>query len=197
MRYLLVVLVVGCTGTIDPVGPQEVDAGTSAADAPVVPATPGSGSVARAREWSDAQLHYCQAPNHKPDADADCPSTCDRMDNLVWDPYRSDCSGLVSWAWALPAPGRTTKDFAPFKTDLSHVIAAADLRAGDAVNNDNHIMLFAAWVAPGTAIFIDEPGCSSATPYAQEFMAGVTTTGNRLDIEHRGTFTAIRYDAAP
>jgi len=88
----------------------------------------------------------------------------------MWDPYRSDCSGFVSWAWDLPAPGRTTGDFAPFTTDLTHTILGTDLRPGDAVNNSNHMMLFKEWVTkPTKATFMDEPGCSSATPYAHEF----------------------------
>ena len=40
-----------------------------------------------------------------------------------------------------------TGQFAPFQTDITHAIAATDLRAGDAVNNSTHIMLFKAWIS--------------------------------------------------
>ena len=75
---------------------------------------------------------------------------------------------------ALPAPGRTTGDFAPFTTDITHTIDGADLMPGDALNNDTHIVLFEAWTTPGSeATFMEELGCSSATPYAREFTATV------------------------
>jgi hypothetical protein len=195
MKRLLVLVVLGaCTSDI--AGSEPPDAGIESPDAPM--AKPGEMSVARAEEWVTAKLHYCQAPNHKADPDADCPSTCSRLDNPLWDPYRSDCSGFVSWAWNLPPPGRTTGDFAPFQTDITHAILATDLRPGDAVNNDTHIALFKEWVdKPTKATFIDEPGCSSSTPYAREFTATVMTSGNTVVVMYLGTFTAIRYDSAP
>lgn len=201
-RLVLVVALAGCTGAIGDAATTTVDGNpTPTADAPA--ATPGEGAVARARTWVAAQLHYCQAPNHHPDPDADCASTCNRQDDPAWDPYRSDCSGLVSWAWALPAPGRTTGDFAPFTTDLTHAIAVDALRPGDAVNNDHHVMLFVAWAdaAHTRATFIDEPGCASAHPYAEEFTTTVTPSGasdpNALAVKGYGSYTAIRYDDAP
>ena len=39
---------------------------------------PGEGAVARGRLWVDAQVPYCQAPNHARDYDADCAMTCTR-----------------------------------------------------------------------------------------------------------------------
>jgi hypothetical protein len=159
---------------------------------------PGQVTLARGMQWVAAQLEYCQAPNHATDHDSACPSTCERMDNPEWDPYRSDCSGFVSWAWELPPPGRTTKNFAPFQTDLTHVIAADELRPGDAVNNSEHVMLFEKWVTQGSeAMFLEETGCSSSTPYAVEIKASVTTDGNSIVVQYHGTYTAIRYDSAP
>ncbi len=186
----------GCTGSVGgaPAGGED-DGGVTGPDA--TSPVPGVASIERARMWVEAKLHYCQAPNHHTDLDADCPMTCERESNADWDPYRSDCSGLVSWAWMLPAPGRTTNDFAPYRTDLTHVIAAAELRPGDAVNNDHHVMLFVAWKSATEATFIDEPGCSSATPYAHEFDAMVTPSGNAIDVQYHGSYTAIRYDSAP
>ena len=74
---------------------DEPDAG------PTVPTPNG-----RAQLWVDAKVPYCQAANHERDYDSACAMTCERPDNTNWDPYRSDCSGFVSWAWKLPAPGR-------------------------------------------------------------------------------------------
>jgi MYXO-CTERM domain-containing protein len=154
-------------------------------------------AVARAELWAGAKLHYCQAPNHGRDYDSACSTYCNRTANASWDPYRSDCSGLVSWAWALPAPGRVTGQFAPFQTDITHAIPASQLRAGDAVNNSDHIMLFKQWIVQNTkALFIEEPGCSSAQPYAHETTSDVSINGDSIHVVENGmTFTAIRYGA--
>jgi len=186
----LVVAVTACTGSID--GSDE-DIGPDAGTATPVIGDPEA--VARAMQWVDAKLPYCQAPNHAHDNDADCSSTCTRPDNPQWDPYRSDCSGLVSWAWGLPAPGRTTGTLAPYDMTVSHPIAAMDLLPGDAINNDHHTMLFAEWITQGTvARFIEEPGCSSTEPYAREVMATVTLMGQQVMVKNRGAYTAIRVD---
>jgi hypothetical protein len=193
MRWpLLFVVLAACTGDVG-------GGGTSGGGPDAALAVPGEHSIERAALWVSAQVPYCQSPNHAADADSACASVCTRPDNADWDPYRSDCSGFVSWAWDLPAPGRTTHNFAPFQTDLTHVLDdASQLRAGDAVNNAEHVMLFEAWTQQGTeAKFMEEPGCSSATPYAVEVTASVTVTGSTIVIAHHGTFTAIRYDEAP
>ncbi len=154
-----------------------------------------SGAVSRAEQWVNAGLAYCQSPNHQHDYDPSCSSVCNRTDDAAWDPYRSDCSGLVSWAWQLPPPGRVTTGFAPFVNDITSAIAASDLQPGDAVNSSDHVMLFKAWVQPGqVATFIEEPGCSAATPYAHEFTSNVTVSGTSIYVPYNGmTFTAIRY----
>ena len=153
-------------------------------------------AIARAEEWVAAQVPYCQSANHQPDGDHACASVCNRADNADWDPYRSDCSGLVSWAWGLPAPGRTTSELAPAVNDITHAIDAALLAPGDAVNiPGDHMMLFKEWVVSNqTATFIEEPGCSSATPYAHEFTSAVTLSGDHIHVARKGlTFTAIHY----
>jgi MYXO-CTERM domain-containing protein len=176
--------------------PEEV--GVSAA------AITAQDAITRAEEWVTAKLLYCQSPNGANDTiDPACPPVCMRMSNPQWDPYRSDCSGLVSWAWGLPAPGRTTAEFAPNQNDITMVIAASSLQMGDAVNTDDsassehHIMLFKAWTAPGqTATFIEEPGCSSNPNYAHEFTSNVSINGTSITVDYNGiTFQAIRYPA--
>ena len=156
----------------------------------------GSTAAARAEEWVSAQLQYCQSANHERDYDDACTTYCERQDNPEWDPYRSDCSGLVSWAWELPAPGRVTSEFAPFETDITHVISASSLAPGDAVNNSDHIMLFVAWVTPGSrATFIEEPGCATSITHAHQFTSDVSISGSTITVDYWGkSFTAIRYD---
>ena len=163
--------------------------GTSAA------ALTGADAVGRAEQWVSAQLLYCQSPNHASDTiDPSCPAVCNRTDNAAWDPYRSDCSGLVSWAWGLPAPGHTTYGFAPFATDITTAIQASALAPGDAVNNSDHVMLFKAW-AGAQATFIEEPGCSATPDYAHEFTSAVTFAGTQITVAYNGmTFTAIHFN---
>jgi hypothetical protein len=56
-------------------------------------------------------------------------------------------------------------------------------------------VIFEKWITPGSeALFFEEPGCSSSTPYAHEFDSTVTCNGSSVDIAYEGdTFTAIRY----
>jgi MYXO-CTERM domain-containing protein len=153
--------------------------------------------IARAQLWVNAKLLYCQAPNHAHDYDTACSSTCNRQDNPAWDPYRSDCSGFVSWSWGLPAPGRVTGQFAPADNSVSHAINGIDLEPGDALNYPaDHIILFVKWITKGsTAEFYEEPGCSSSTPYAHSFTSSVTINGSSVHVSYEGmTFTAIRYN---
>ena len=171
-----------------PTGDPGAELGTSAA------ALTGADAIGRAEQWVSAQLLYCQSPNHASDAiDPACPAVCNRTDNPAWDPYRSDCSGLVSWAWGLPAPGRTTYGFAPFATDITTAIQASALAPGDAVNNSDHVMLFKAW-AGQQATFIEEPGCSATPDYAHELTSAVTLNGTQITVAYNGmTFTAIHF----
>lgn len=63
--------------------------------------------------------------------------------------YRTDCSGYVSMAWRLPAPGLTTVSL----QEVSHVISKSDLKAGDVLDDasgtDRHVVLFHRWVDAG------------------------------------------------
>lgn len=158
----------------------------------------GNDAVARGALWVAAEVPYCQSPNGQSDPDPSCASVCERPSNAEWDPYRSDCSGFVSWAWNLPAPGRTTDDFAPAVTDITQVIDGMSLLPGDALNiPGDHIVLFVSWVITGqSAIFYEEPGCSATPNYAHQFTSNVEISGSSVSIDYEGeTFTAIRYTA--
>jgi hypothetical protein len=156
----------------------------------------GNDAVARAAQWVAVQVPYCQSPNGQPDGDPSCSPVCMRPPDPNWDPYRSDCSGFVSWAWNLPAPGRTTSEFAPAVTDITSEIDGNTLMPGDALNiPGSHMVLFVSWNVPGqNANFYEEPGCSSATPYAHSFTSNTTISGSSVALDYDGrTFTAIRY----
>jgi hypothetical protein len=177
--------------SVDAAAPS-IDAPASSPDAPMV-----NEAVARGEQWVVAMVPYCQSINHAPDYDPACAAICTRPDMPAWDVYRSDCSGFVSWAWDLPSTGggRTTGEFAPFQTDITHTINALDLQPGDAVNRtvQGHMMLFKVWVTPGVeATFMEEPGCSSSTPYAHELTSTVMVMGEMIVVGDHGTFTAIR-----
>ena len=123
-----------------------------------------SGAVARASEWVDAGMPYCGGSNGG--TDYICGGTCRRTgaaNRSEWNPYRSDCSGLVSYAWGLPAPGRITSGFAPYNGGASYVINASSLQPGDALNSkpSDHIILFAGWInrSQGKARIIEEYNC--------------------------------------
>src|SRR5262245_61036141 len=86
----ILVLIGACSST--PTASEDVGVGATSE------ALTTADAIARAEEWVAVQLHYCQAPNHGRDYDAACSTYCSRYSNPLWDPYRSDCSGLVSWA---------------------------------------------------------------------------------------------------
>ena len=151
--------------------------------------------LSRAREWVQAGLLYCGTTYGK--YDSACSYTCNRQENPAWDPYRSDCSGMVSWAWGLPPPGPDTKGFAPYGGSQSFVIAPADLQPGDALNDrtttasglHHHIMLFAGWDQPGIARIIQESNC---TKPASEAPKVAQIVGDRLQVG-QSLYWPIRY----
>jgi len=162
----------------------------------------GTAALARAKTWANAQLTYCQSPNGQPDPLTICSPICTRAVNPVWDPYRSDCSGLVSFAYGLPPPGHITLDYAPYKTDVSFVIpgGAAELQPGDAINSipREHVMLFAYWnnAEKTVASFYEEPTCVGTAPYARLSTTDVkiNSTDGTIALASNGmTFAPIRF----
>ena len=95
--------------------------------------------IARARTWVDTPRRYSQD------------------DNDPVSGYRLDCSGYVSMAWRLAAPGETTVEL----PDHCLQIDKDDLLPGDAVMNGGpgtygdagHVMLFDAWADTARTAF--------------------------------------------
>ena len=114
-------------GSDDPVG--ETDEGLTAdgcGENSILDNTPGQrqGIMQRGFDWVHHHVMYSQVPQHQ------------------WGGYRTDCSGFVSMAWGLAAPGHTTSTF----YEVEHPIAWDNLLPGDAiVRPGHHMMLFAGW----------------------------------------------------
>lgn len=164
------------------------------APAPPRDATFGERTLARARQWIDAQMPYCGGPNGG--KDLICGGTCERSgaaERPEWDDYRSDCSGFVSWSWGLPAPGRTTRTLAPTDTTVSVVIPVEDLAEGDALNGPGHVMLFGGWVdeKAGKALILQESSCGKVAHEKVATFEKIDAT--TLQISDGRSFRAIRY----
>lgn len=170
--------------------------------APTAPAPPHDATfaertLARARQWIDAQMPYCGGPNGG--KDVICGGTCSRTGtakNADWDKYRSDCSGFVSWSWALPAPGETTRTLAPYDTSVSTLITVDELAAGDALNGASHVMLFGGWAdkAAGKAMILQESRCG--TTAAEKIAVFKVIDSTTLKISDGRSFRPIRYKNA-
>ena len=146
--------------------PSSADGQGSAGGTQSTPSTGNNvvtaGAVASALTWVTAKVPYCGGINNGPDAI--CGGTCHRTgaaNNPQWNAYRSDCSGLVSFAWGLPAPGLVCQGMAPMSTAKSSVIPGNTLQPGDALNSGHHVVLFQQWVdqKAGTATIIEESDC--------------------------------------
>jgi hypothetical protein len=159
----------------------------------------GSSAIQRGMNWVRMKLQYCQSPNGQPDADPDCSPVCSRLSNPKWDAYRSDCSAFVSFAYGVPPPGRDTDNFAPFVTDISFNITAAELQPGDVINSvpAEHIMIFSRWLNDDmTAVeLLEEPGCSASPPYARITQTTLNYTSDGLmNLDCNGmAFQPIRF----
>lgn len=117
----------------------------------------------RAWQWVNVGMLYCQVPNGQ--WDSFCGYTCSRTgaaNTAQWNPYRSDCSGLVSWAWGVAAPGWNTNTIFNDTTQTQRV-GYWDMQMGDAITTHNgstgHTMIFHGWNADGSARVFQELRC--------------------------------------
>ncbi len=143
--------------------------------------------VDRALQWVAAKMPYCGGVNGG--TDLICGGICHRggaANNATWNKYRSDCSGLVSWAWSIPAPGQTTAGLAPFSGRYSYAISIDALRAGDAINSvpSHHIMLFSGWADSGHTV----------ANVVQEYNCGHVAAKMKLPVKRNGKYLYLSWD---
>lgn len=146
-------------------------------------------AIARARKWVDVGMPYCGGVNGG--HDVLCDGTCVRTgaaSTPEWDAYRSDCSGLVSYAWGLPAPGRVTSTL----PEVANPISGYDLAPGDILNNDHHVVLFSGWLDKGSgkAQVIHEPDCGKVATELTVWLG--LGDGANVSLWGEG-YTALRY----
>ncbi|KYG09250.1 hypothetical protein BE21_19110 [Sorangium cellulosum] len=145
--------------------------------------------VSRGWEWVNARVPYCGATNNG--ADGTCGGTCVRTGsaaNPAWDGYRSDCSGFISWAWQLPAPGASTWTLPRSAT----AIHGADLAPGDALIGGGHAVLFDSWQdqSAGRALILHESMCGEV---AKAESATLATSAGSATVKLWGVnYTAYR-----
>ena len=191
LPFTLVLLAVASGCGAPPPGTSEDDVVGTTSEA-----IASSDVIARAQAWVDAKVPYCQAPNHK--WDAACQKTCNRTGAAAkpeWDPYRSDCSGYVSYAWGLPPPGLVVTGLV--QSSVSTSISAADLEPGDALHasDNSHIILFAGWVGGGHSqmTIMHEGDCGKV---AEKKNYSVTSiSGSTVHFSWGGTYKARRYNS--
>ncbi|GAB3667942.1 hypothetical protein GCM10027589_34140 [Actinocorallia lasiicapitis] len=71
--------------------------------------------------------------------------------------YRTDCSGFVSMAWGLGAPGMDTTSYVPSGT--ARWISKGDLQPGDVLLDDDagdngHVVIFDHWDSPNQSSYV-------------------------------------------
>jgi hypothetical protein len=92
----------------------------------------------------------------------------------------------------LPPPGRVVSTLA--LPDVTTVINASDLQAGDAIHSadQGHIMLFAGWVVPGSRVAIMQEGdCGKVAEYKEYNVSSLS--GDAIDFSW-GSYRAKRYN---
>jgi hypothetical protein len=110
------------------------------------------------------------------------------------DGYRTDCSGYVSFAWQLPAPGPSTSGINT--SSYSFKISYDSLQPGDALDNpSSHIVLFLGWVnqSKGTFNGYEENPFYSGAHLTQTITLNKSTgTMSVPGFPYPGTYIAIR-----
>jgi hypothetical protein len=116
---------------------------------------PGAIAVQRAKVWVDRKIPYDQGLTANPDG-----SRAARNAG-----YRTDCSGLVSMAWNLPAKGLDVPNTVYLSRYANTLGSKDELQPGDAINNRQwgnygHVVLFVRWIdkAKGTFVAYEENG---------------------------------------
>jgi hypothetical protein len=162
--------------------------GCSPQTTPVISDNLGSNILARAKIWVDAKVEYGSFDNDPT--------------NDYYDDYRTDCSGFVSYAWALlPTPGPDTSSFV--RSGYASNISISELQPGDALNNqrpgsDGHIILFVKWIDKSNHTFTSydlntNPGYAAEKSFTLiQIPNSSDWTINELDQYAQGPYQAQR-----
>jgi len=153
-------------------------------------------AVSKALQWVNVDMQYCGAPNGQ--YDSLCGGTCERTGDDAspeWDPYRTDCSGYISWAWGIAPPGLTTPNlgqrFAPIKV--------TDLQPGDILSHagaPGHAFLFERWVdkAARRASILEQFDCDVGNLKRDVVFTTLNATNTATSIVGDSrAYTAMRY----
>jgi hypothetical protein len=130
-----------------------------------------SQALTRAQSWLNVGIPYSQ----------------DRCYHNAYGDYRTDCSGFVSMAWGVGGLGsdQWTGNFG----DISHSIARADLRPGDALlrytgdPDENHVALFVRWA-----------DAAHTQPVVMEQTGSRDTIQDTWSQSTASLYTPVRYD---
>ncbi|MEU9419619.1 hypothetical protein [Streptomyces sp. NPDC048272] len=137
-----------------------------------------SQSISRAQVWVDQHVPYSANGLTNPYSWW--------ADSRTGGRYRQDCSGFVSMAWQLNS-SRTTWTLPEVSTQINKW----DLQPGDALNSNDHVILFAGWrdKTAGTFNYYQESSRSRPTNY--------NTDGNlyasSLASHPTSSYSALRY----
>jgi hypothetical protein len=122
--------------------------------------------------------------------------------------YRTDCSGMVSFAWNLPiksplaAPDTVALAAAPYAVN----IPMASLQPGDIINNGRpgligHVVLFAGWIEYGKKFVSYEQNGGWGKAIRSELTLTKLASGETTITEYEdyapGPYTAQRYSKIP
>ncbi|MFB6522065.1 hypothetical protein [Streptomyces sp. NPDC056401] len=138
-----------------------------------------SQAISRAQVWVDQKVPYSSNGLEAPYSWWSDSKTGGR--------YRQDCSGFVSMAWQLNS-SRTTLSLPAVSAEISKW----DLKPGDVLNSNDHVVLFAGWrdKSAGTFNYYQESSRSRPTNY--------NTDGNlyaaSLASHPTSSYSALRYD---
>ena len=77
----------------------------------------------------------------------------------VFEDYRQDCSGCVSYAWNSGGPGEASFTFVP--NGVAHDIAWEEIQPGDAITGPDHIVLVKAVNPDGSFELLEHGGGAS------------------------------------
>jgi len=183
---VLAAAVVGSTFAFGLAHATTVTSGFDAANGTGVigPAAPGDAITrvqitTRAQDWINSQVPYSQTEGWQ--------------DSAVGGPYRMDCSGFVSMAWALPTSMVTSTLPEVAAVTDANISGDANLNPGDALDDTaDHVVLFDHWTdSSGDFAYDAEHTYGQLANQSTDNIDNSTLEGYAMS-----DFEALRYDNA-